>query len=629
MISLEVSSLSFFIINSFNNKLIFFKIFFISQAFIPSVLIHLNQNYSLSTELPKITFKNIIFFLISLIFGLLTIGGFIIDGEISRHTISFPRYSSLYWIFLLYFYGTFYYLFLSLIKKYRTEKRTTELGSYRQLINFVIPGTVLCFISIQLLPFWGFIHPLLLLSLPGLSGIILFLTFKSGLINLDKYFHRSILFFFVTVLYLYLLLFFPRENLIKNFLLAIPAIIFVFILSNYLSDFTLQKMRKYLVDEIYDVEIELESFVSEMGKFIELEAFSEFLAKFSKNIFRCTKCAIIASKFDVRPYQIIYTDNFSKENLEQLFLNSNSPILETLELDWKILNKFDYPPGSEIYNLMEKYKIYLGIPLVFQSYLAGFILLGGDRKTRHFTKKELRFARLLSVQAAHAFMNIQAIQNAIQSKKMAELGVFASQIAHDFQSFITLVKLDLPESNRLRQHANYMEKLVKDLLNYARPQELKFTPANINHLIDMALDMINIPPKIMVEKHYSENLPLINVDTNEMRRVFINLFENSIRAMHKTGGGRLKITTRPLRSLSKVRRNPWIYIEILDEGEGIPEEFLNKIFDPFFTTHKHEGGNGMGLAIVKQIITRHKGFIDVTSRKEKGTIFNIRLPYLI
>ena len=78
-----------------------------------------------------------------------------------------------------------------------------------------------------------------------------------------------------------------------------------------------------------------------------------------------------------------------------------------------------------------------------------------------------------------------------------------------------------------------------------------------------------------------------------------------------------------------MRRNTWMYIEILDEGKGIPEEFLEKIFDPFFTTRKNEGGNGLGLAIVKQIIGRHKGFIDVTSKLSKGTIFNIRLPYII
>jgi len=207
--------------------------------------------------------------------------------------------------------------------------------------------------------------------------------------------------------------------------------------------------------------------------------------------------------------------------------------------------------------------------------------------------------------------------------------MLASQLAHDFQSFISIVKLELKDNNRLGEHANYTEKLVQDLLNYARPQELKFNAININHLIDMSLDLVDLPQNIVIEKHYADNLPEINVDINQMRRVFTNLIENSNRAMKNTENKRLKITTRPLRPFSKVQRNPWIYIEILDEGSGIPRDFLDKIFEPFFTTCKNEGGSGMGLAIVKQIITRHHGFIDVTSRPGKGTVFNIRLPYRI
>ncbi len=58
----------------------------------------------------------------------------------------------------------------------------------------------------------------------------------------------------------------------------------------------------------------------------------------------------------------------------------------------------------------------------------------------------------------------------VQSQKMAELGLLASQLAHDFQSFVTLVKLETRDNSQLKQHANYTEKLVKDLLHYARPK---------------------------------------------------------------------------------------------------------------------------------------------------------------
>ena len=145
----------------------------------------------------------------------------------------------------------------------------------------------------------------------------------------------------------------------------------------------------------------------------------------------------------------------------------------------------------------------------------------------------------------------------------------------------------------------------------------------------MSLDLIELRPNIVIEKNYAESLPEINLDIDQIRRVFKNLIENSSRALKNINNKRLKITTRQLRPISKIQRNPWIYVEILDEGVGIPEEYLDKIFDPFFTTNKNEGGNGLGLAIVKQIITRHHGFIDVTSRPGKGTIFSIRLPHII
>jgi len=145
----------------------------------------------------------------------------------------------------------------------------------------------------------------------------------------------------------------------------------------------------------------------------------------------------------------------------------------------------------------------------------------------------------------------------------------------------------------------------------------------------MTLDVLNIPPDVILEKHYAEELPEVKVDISEMRRVFMNLLENSLRAMQHSKNKRIKITTRRLRPISRFQLSPWLYIEILDEGEGIPEEYLDKIFEPFFTTYKHRGGNGLGLAIVKQIVTRHQGYIDVASRPGKGTIFSIRIPFLL
>ncbi|GAB4375506.1 MAG: hypothetical protein Kow0042_20980 [Calditrichia bacterium] len=605
-----------------------FNIYFIAQVFIPPVIYLLNQTFSLEIQLPRFSWKHVFFFGLSSLLSILALGGYLIDGEIANNGVIHPKYTSLFWIFILYFYLMLYYLLSEFIKKYRLAKRKEEIDNLRHTINIIIPALFFSFACLHFLPFWGIVHPLIFLCYPIISFTLIYTSFQWNMVDLDEYVSRSLGFFLITGLYLVMASLLPVPNRFVINLVSIPVIWGAFWISNHSLAFLQKKISEHKANGNYDREEELEKFVREIGKFIYDEELAQFLADYSRRILHCTKCAVITSRFDVHPYKIIFSDGFDNKTLEELLSNTNSPLLEALELDRVVLNRQQLPTDSSIYHMMLRYKMYLGVPLLVQNKLVGFLFMGDERQNMRMKPGDIRLINLLAAQAANAFQNIQTLQNLLQSQKLADLGTVASQLAHDFQSFITLVKLEVPPDNRLRHHANYMDKLVQDLLNYARPQELKMAPVNINQLIDMTLDMIHIPPNIMVEKHYSNNTPEINLDSNQMRRVFLNLFENSIRAMGKEGG-RLKITTRPLRPLSKVQRNPWIYIEILDQGEGIPEEFLEKIFDPFFTTYKHKGGNGMGLAIVKQIITRHKGFIDVTSKQGKGTIFNIRLPYLI
>jgi signal transduction histidine kinase len=411
------------------------------------------------------------------------------------------------------------------------------------------------------------------------------------------------------------------------FFLTIPVILGLLIIYRAFDHVSVKKIKERTIEAEYDLEDELVTLFSETEKYIDNQALAQFIGELSLKVLKSQKCAVITSRFDIKPYQISYLNGFDTEDIENLLSATHSPFIETIEFNRTILNKFELLPSSALYQLMDRHHLYLGIPMVSKNNLLGLILLGGDRKLFHMSGKDLKFAKFLSIKAGSAFENIQEIQKVVQSQKMADLGTMASQLAHDFQSFISLVKLQTKGNEPLRQHASHMEKIVKDLLNYTRPKDLRLTQVNMNQLIDMSLDLVELPSHITVEKHYSESVPQISVDVDQMRRVFVNLFENSIKSIHQNRG-RLKISTRPLRPLSTFRRNTWLYLEILDDGEGIPEEFLEKIFDPFFTTRKKEGGSGMGLAIVKQIITSHQGSIDVTSKLGKGTIFNIRLPYL-
>lgn len=601
------------------------RIRFVAEAFIPPVLYLLAQNYSLSPQFPKINITNISIFLVSLVLSVMALSGLIFTGVISANGMSYPGYSPYFAFFLIYYYAIFYLLLTDFMRKYKTAQRAQEVANLHQLVAYILPASILFFSALHLLPILHILHPLLFTIYPVICLMILHITFRFQILEYNENSARIILFFLISLFFIVLVSFFPVQRPVLTYLLAIPALLAVYFLTGLILTQFQTALRKKSEVEEYSLEEELTQFVGEVGKLLDEPALARFLGDFAGKIMHCHHSAVIFSRFDIQPYEIAYLNGFESTEIEGFL--TESAVLEKVEMDLSVLNRYDLPPASPVYREMIEKNLYFVIPMVRQEALLGMILLGDDRQQMRVFSRDVQFARLLSVQAASAIQNIRTIQKALQSEKMAELGTMASQLAHDFQSFITLVKLDVPANSRLRNHANYMEKLVRDLLNYTRPQDLRFAPVNINQLIDMTLDLLNIPPDVVVEKHYADGLPEINVDTEQMRRVFLNLLENSVRAMKKSGG-RIKITTRPLRSLSSVRRNPWIYIEILDEGEGIPDEFLERVFDPFFTTHKDEGGNGMGLAIVRQIITRHRGFIDVTSKTGKGTIFNIRLPFL-
>jgi signal transduction histidine kinase len=120
---------------------------------------------------------------------------------------------------------------------------------------------------------------------------------------------------------------------------------------------------------------------------------------------------------------------------------------------------------------------------------------------------------------------------------------------------------------------------------------------------------------ISIEKEIEKDLPLINGYPGELNQVWTNLLDNAIDAMDK--GGLLKIKV--------VQNKNYLEVSITDNGPGIPEENIHHIFDPFFTTKGVGKGTGMGLEMVRKVIDRHKGKIDVESVPGKTT-FKVSLP---
>jgi len=168
-----------------------------------------------------------------------------------------------------------------------------------------------------------------------------------------------------------------------------------------------------------------------------------------------------------------------------------------------------------------------------------------------------------------------------------------------------------------------LEGLMKNFLNFAKPQKPRLEVVNVNQVLNTTLAFhlkhqgveTGGYGKIEIVKEFGE-LPPTQADPTQLQQIFLNLLLNALHAMPR--GGELGVRT----CLEADRK--MIRIEVSDTGSGIREELLDKVFQPFFTTKQK--GTGLGLAISRQMIEQHDGTIDVANRSGGGVLFTIRLP---
>ena len=162
-----------------------------------------------------------------------------------------------------------------------------------------------------------------------------------------------------------------------------------------------------------------------------------------------------------------------------------------------------------------------------------------------------------------------------------------------------------------------LKRLVNEFSNFARMPASNPTPSDIGKIISEALSLYREAHKeVRIDFKDSGQVPIFDLDSEQMKRVLINLLDNAITAIDGDGEVVIDLSYDPV--LQMVR------IEVADNGKGIPPDHKMRLFEPYFSTKKH--GTGLGLAIVNTIITDHNGFIRVQDNKPKGTRFVIELP---
>jgi len=224
----------------------------------------------------------------------------------------------------------------------------------------------------------------------------------------------------------------------------------------------------------------------------------------------------------------------------------------------------------------------------------------------------------------------------IKAQKTAAWQEVAQRIAHEIKNPLTPIQL---AAQRLRKkffdrapdfddifdqstsvivsEVGSLKRMVDEFSKFARMPSPHMARESLHEVIENVVALYTGGHRD-IEFHLSldSSLPLLNIDREQMRRVFVNLFDNAIQAMEQKG--RLWVTTEVDWKLQRV------VVKVVDEGPGIRHEDQEKLFLPYFS--KRSAGTGLGLAIVHRIVTDHNGIIQVANHQPQGAIFTLELP---
>ncbi|HVM32727.1 MAG TPA: PAS domain S-box protein, partial [bacterium] len=233
-----------------------------------------------------------------------------------------------------------------------------------------------------------------------------------------------------------------------------------------------------------------------------------------------------------------------------------------------------------------------------------------------------------------------------QVQKMEAMGRLASGVAHDFNNWLMVLKGNLytlekeilsAEGREAAQHMREVVKLASDLtrqlLLFGRGGSSRVQGIDLNEALMAGGPLLKplLGPAFQLKMDLAASLPPVGGDPSEFQQIMMNLVVNARDAMPR--GGAIEIRSGMLTpeiiqafDLSVPGEDPWVYLQVRDQGEGMDAEVRRHLFEPFFTTKPEGKGTGLGLAQVYGLVGKYGGRIGLQSQKGAGTTFTLAFP---
>jgi signal transduction histidine kinase/CheY-like chemotaxis protein len=325
---------------------------------------------------------------------------------------------------------------------------------------------------------------------------------------------------------------------------------------------------------------------------------------------------------------------------------------------WFVVNKRTLPvlniSDNIGYNLARAFQSQSLVltPCFFDNDLLSTIIIG--KIDNSFSSLEIshieQFAAILSFAISSIQtreLNIALENRLIQAQKLETIGKLSSGMAHDFNNLlssifgsINLLKKKMPAREDITRLIDNIENcsirakdLTIGLLSFGKPTPKRKELVKPNDLVGEITKVITqtFPKRINFETNFSAGLYNILGNSTEIYQILLNLCVNAKEAIEEKGAillsaSNISISDKNIMQYPMLKMGNYVHFQVTDTGTGIKEENLLKIFDPYFSTKVKDTGSGLGLYVTYGIVKAHQGHIEVSSKENESTTFDVFLP---